>query len=159
MPIIKAKDLKEVREKNCGSIAVWYPVGPENDLLDWMIVKRTKDQDEKWRFQAHKHRDFEEYWFILEGKGTIYIGDEAHPVEKGDLAILPRDVPHWISGDIEFICTTAKHNVYGQSVGNRMQFEATDKPYRDNPEEIPKVGEYFEVDLSVKNYQCLRSKK
>jgi hypothetical protein len=39
-----------------------------------------------------------------------------------------------------------------------MQFEATDKPYRDNPEEMPKVGEYFEVDLSVKNYQCLKNK-
>ena len=26
-------------------------------------------------------------------------------------------------------------------------------------EEMPKVGEYFEVDLSIKNYQCLKDKK
>ena len=58
MAVFKAKDLKEIRERNCGSLVTWYPISPENDLLDWMIVRRTLDQDRKWRFQAHEHMQY-----------------------------------------------------------------------------------------------------
>ena len=126
-------------------------MGPNNDLLDWIVVKRTlKSDEEGWAMQTHSHPDFEEYWFVLEGEGQIICGDETYHVKKHDLVITPRGVPHKAIGDVTFICTTAKHNVYGQTVGTKMQYKAHDKPYRKNPDDAPDVGTYVEMDVAEK---------
>jgi mannose-6-phosphate isomerase-like protein (cupin superfamily) len=124
-----------------------YPVDANNDLLDWLVVKRSFEMEEKWSMQLHSHPDFEEYWFILEGKGQIVCGDETYDVEPGDLVITPRGVPHKALGDITFICCTSKHNVYGQTCGTKMQYIGYDQPYRENPKDAPKVGVYTEKDM------------
>lgn len=147
MPLYKGKDIKEERSPFCGCMIKHFPIGESNDLLDWLIVRRGMDMEEKWSMQEHKHKDFEEYWFVLEGKGQIICGDETYDVESGDLVITPRDVPHKAIGDIVFLCTTAKHNVFGQTIGAKMQYEATSVPYRDNPEMTGKLGEYVERKL------------
>ena len=85
-------------------------MGPNNDLLDWLVVKRSLAMEDKWAMQLHSHPDFEEYWFVTEGKGKIICGDETYEVEPGDLVITPRGVPHKAIGDVTFICCTAKHN-------------------------------------------------
>jgi uncharacterized protein YjlB len=125
-------------------------VGPNNDLLDWLVVKRSMDMEDKWSMQLHSHPDFEEYWFVVKGKGQIICGDETYDVEEGDLVITPRGVPHKALGDITFICCTAKHNVYGQTVGTKMQYMAHDKPHRENPGDAPDVGTYVEMELGEK---------
>jgi uncharacterized protein YjlB len=125
-------------------------VGPNNDLLDWLVVKRSMDMEDKWSMQLHSHPDFEEYWFVVKGKGQIICGDETYDVEEGDLVITPRGVPHKALGDITFICCTAKHNVYGQTVGTKMQYMAHDKPHRENPGDASDVGTYVEMELSEK---------
>lgn len=150
MPLYKGKDIEAKREVSCGCMIKWYPVQPENDLLDWLVVKRTLDMEEKWSMQLHSHPDFEEYWFVIEGKGQIICGDETYDVEVGDLVVTPRGVPHKAIGDITFVCCTAKHNVYGQTLGTKMQYLANDKPYRDNPKDAPDVGTYMENDMSAK---------
>jgi mannose-6-phosphate isomerase-like protein (cupin superfamily) len=127
----------------------WYPVGPNNDLLDWLVVKRSLAMEDKWAMQLHAHPDFEEYWFVIEGKGQIICGDETYDVEPGDLVITPRGVPHKARGDVTFICCTSKHNVYGQTIGTKMQYLAADKPYRENPKDAPEIGTYQESDMSI----------
>jgi uncharacterized cupin superfamily protein len=125
-------------------------VGPNNDLLDWIVVKRTLASEKEWSMQTHSHPDFEEYWFVLEGKGQIICGDETYDVEPGDLVITPRGVPHKAKGDVTFVCCTAKHNVYGYTIGTRMQYKAHDKPYRKNPSDAPDPGTYAEMDVEDK---------
>ena len=147
MPVYKAKDLKAERSPYCGCMTTHYPLKPSNDLLDWLVVRRTLDMEDEWRMIKHKHKDFEEYWFVIEGKGTFYIGDEEFEVEVGDLVITPRGVPHKAKGDITFVCCTAKHNVYGMSTGTRMQYEAVDKPYRKDSKMSAPVGVFAEREL------------
>ena len=147
MPIYKGKDLKAERSPYCGCMTTHYPIKPDNDLLDWLIVERTLDMEEKWSMQKHKHQDFEEYWFVLKGKGQFYIGDEVYDVEPGDLIITPRGVPHKAKGDITFACCMAKHNVYGQTLGVRMPYEAVEKPYREDPRMAAEIGRYMEREM------------
>jgi len=144
MPLIKGKDIPERRDTTCGAMVKIYPVQPENDFLDWILFRRSMADEEKWAMQLHSHPDFEEMWFVIKGKGRIICGDETHEVEEGDLFITPRGAPHKVVGDITLICTTAKHNVYGKTVGPKMQYMAHDEPYRDNPEDLQKAGEYVE---------------
>ena len=145
MPLYKGKDQKEERAYSCGCMIKHYPIGEGNDLLDWMVVRRGMNMEDKWQMQEHRHPDFEEYWFVLEGKGQIICGDEIYDVEPGDMVITPRGVPHRARGDMTFLCTMSKHNVWGQTIGHKLQYEATEAPYRDEPGLMPKVGEYKEL--------------
>ena len=147
MPVFKQKDLKEERDRRCGCRIWKYPIKPENDMLDWILVERTLEEENgEWPMQLHSHPDFEEYWFVLKGKGEVICGDETYQVEPGDLVITPRGVPHKVKGDITLICSTAKHNVYGQTIGPKQQYFAVDKPARDNPE-LPPIGTYIEEPI------------
>jgi uncharacterized cupin superfamily protein len=129
-------------------------------MLDWLVVERTTEADKSgWAMQMHSHPDFEEYWFVIEGKGKIYCGDEIYDVEVGDLVITPRGVPHKAEGDVKFICVTAKHNVYGQTIGPKMQYVAHDSPYRERPEDTPPVGQYNEVDTHPHVEACQKAAK
>ena len=98
-----------------------------------------------WSMQLHSHPDFEEYWFVLEGKGKLICGDETYDVEPGDFVITPRGVPHKALGDVKFICCTSKHNVHGQKT-EKLQYVGHDKPFRENPSDAPDPGEYMEID-------------
>ena len=60
--------------------------------------------------------------------------------------ITPPDVPHKASGDMTFISLTALHNVYGQCIGRKIPHEATEEVYRDNLEDVTKVGQYVEYE-------------
>ena len=152
MPLFKGKDIQERRETSCGCLIKWYPIGEANDLLDFSAVRRTLDMDTdgKWVMQFHSHPDFEEYWFVLKGKGQFFVGDEVYDVEPGDLVITPRGVPHKAKGDITFLCITAKHNVYGQTLGMKIQYLAHAEVYRDNPGDAVEVGKYLEFDVRTR---------
>ena len=147
--LIKGKSVKAQRETHCGCMIQFYPLPKDSDLLDWLVVHRTMDMEEKWSMQAHKHKDFQEYWFVIEGKGQMIDGDKVYDVEAGDLCIMTRGVCHKALGDMTWICCTALHNVYGQTIGRKMQYVACDEPYRDNPADRAKVGEYLELDVAM----------
>ena len=150
MPIIKGKDLPENRAK-CGCIVkrYQYHMNPDNDLLYWVVAKRTLDAEEKFSMQFHSHPNFEEYWFIIEGKGQVVIGDETYDVEPGDLVITPRGVPHKIIGDTTFVCCSTRCNSKG-IYKDKMEYVAHDEPYRDEPDRaaMPKKGQLIEIDVS-----------
>ena len=42
----------------------------------------------------HLHADANEIQYILEGKGTIWLGDKEVAVKPGDLVIIPKGTPH-----------------------------------------------------------------
>jgi mannose-6-phosphate isomerase-like protein (cupin superfamily) len=150
MPVYKGKDVPEKRDMVCGALVKIYPVQPENDFLDWIVFRRTMADEEKWSMQLHSHPDFEEMWYVIKGQGKIICGDETYEVEEGDLVITPRGAPHKVIGDMTLICTTAKHNVYGQTIGHKMQYVANDEPYRDKPEEMIKEGQCQIRDMTSK---------
>lgn len=145
--VIKGKDYDFAREAHCGCLVKGFPLPEDSDLLDWLIVHRTQDMEDKWSMQLHKHKDFQEYWFVIEGKGKFYIGDDVFDVEAGDLAVMPRDVPHKAEGNITFVCTMALHNVHGKTIGRKMQYEGCDEPNRDDPKMRAPLGEYLEKKM------------
>ena len=42
----------------------------------------------------HLHANANEIQYILEGKGTIWLGDKEVAVKPGDLVVIPRGTPH-----------------------------------------------------------------
>src|SRR3954449_10220847 len=42
----------------------------------------------------HLHANANEIQYILEGKGTIWLGDKEVAVKQGDLVIIPKGTPH-----------------------------------------------------------------
>lgn len=57
------------------------------------------------RFDRHFH-DFDEFWFVRTGTGTIRIGSVVHQVEPGDIVFTKSSTPHDITavtgnGDLE----------------------------------------------------------
>jgi mannose-6-phosphate isomerase-like protein (cupin superfamily) len=60
---------------------------------------------------AHHHPQTEEIYFILEGEGRMYLGDEARDVGPGDAIAIPPGMVHWISntGDtpLRLLCCCA----------------------------------------------------
>jgi len=42
----------------------------------------------------HLHNHANEIQYILDGKGTIWLGDKEVPVKAGDLVIIPKGTPH-----------------------------------------------------------------
>jgi mannose-6-phosphate isomerase-like protein (cupin superfamily) len=119
MTLIKGKDIKAKRERNAGAMVKRYPIQPINDMLSWEVVKRNSAEDGEWMTQLHSHPDFEEYWFVISGKGQMVCGDELYDVEPGDLVITPPSVPYKVLGDIEWIACSFKHNVYGHTACGR----------------------------------------
>lgn len=61
--------------------------------------------------QRHYHRDSEEFYFLLEGGGTMEIDGETHPVGPGDAVLIPAGTWHQITageeGTLRFLCCCA----------------------------------------------------
>nr|WP_237535573.1 cupin domain-containing protein [Streptomyces sp. SID3343] len=45
------------------------------------------------RFDRHFH-DFDEFWFVAAGTGTIHVGDAVHQIQPGDIIHTPTGVDH-----------------------------------------------------------------
>ncbi len=72
--------------------------------------------------EHHKHHYEEECVYVLSGKGTLVIEDEAYEVEKGDFIGFPRNMAaHSISndGDETLVCLV---------MGQRLQQDVSDYP-------------------------------
>jgi len=44
----------------------------------------------------HIHKKMEEIYFVLQGKGEIFIGDESEIIKKGDLVAIPKNKFHYV---------------------------------------------------------------
>lgn len=52
----------------------------------------------------HVHDDVEQIYLILEGKGTVWVGDEKAKVRRGDAIFLPEKVSHGFRNDSDKPC-------------------------------------------------------
>ena len=51
--------------------------------------------------QAHWHNETHEFYYVLEGEGTLHIDDEPVPIAKGDCVWIKPGAVHRAEGDIE----------------------------------------------------------
>lgn len=52
-------------------------------------------------YEAHSHRDHEEVYYIISGKGSIKIGKEAAEFRDGDIIYIAKNMKHSITNDGE----------------------------------------------------------
>ena len=43
---------------------------------------------------THYHEEYDEVYYVLEGRGTLNIGGEIYSLRPGAVAVIPRGVPH-----------------------------------------------------------------
>ena len=50
---------------------------------------------------GHYHTKEEEHLYVLEGTGTLHLGDETYPLVKGNYTNFPagQEVPHYVSNE------------------------------------------------------------
>lgn len=61
------------------------------------------------RTRRHRHRDSEEFYFLLEGRGTMEIDGETHGIGPGDAILIPAGAWHQIAAEeaLRFLCCCA----------------------------------------------------
>lgn len=54
----------------------------------------------------HRHPDFDEIYYCLEGEGTLFINGRAHPFAPGAFYLLPRGTAHYLlaASDLRLLC-------------------------------------------------------
>ena len=50
MPLIKGKDIPEIRDTTCGAMVKIYPIQPDNDFLDWILFRRSMKKNGQCSF-------------------------------------------------------------------------------------------------------------
>jgi len=67
----------------------------------------------------HRHGETEEIYYIVEGKGTMTLGDETFPVSDGDTICIAPGTPHCISnagtGALRILCACAPAYDHGDT--------------------------------------------
>ncbi len=57
----------------------------------------------------HRHKQTEEFYYILEGEGEMVLGDKKFTVTVGDTICIKPNTPHQITGlgdkDLRFLCS------------------------------------------------------
>ncbi|WP_089723894.1 cupin domain-containing protein [Candidatus Thiosymbion oneisti] len=82
MKIISLDQTKEERG-HCGIIRKMEPEGP-SEIIHLRVEKAEK----------HYHKIATEYYYILSGKGKIFLNEEIYPIQKGDLVKIDPGVHH-----------------------------------------------------------------
>lgn len=79
-----------------------YDLGGREFTTKHFVVRETKPDNP---FGPHKHNQ-SELWFILEGKGKVFLDGIEYEVEENDLIILDPWVEHGLSttGQVTWIC-------------------------------------------------------
>ena len=149
MPLLKGKSIEPGWFNMIGSMISNYPIESTNDIQLFSRVEHRSEHDKDWEWQKHSHPDFEEYTYIVNGQGQAIVGNEVYELEKGDLLITPRGIPHKFLGDLDMLFFHCKCNVYGKSCHGKHPVVAHEKPYRQNKEDsenLLEIGKYVEID-------------
>ena len=63
----------------------------------------------------HEH-DWQHINYIIEGRGTLMIGDDTRPISRGDFAVVPSNTRHQFRNesdqDLVFICIVPQRGAY-----------------------------------------------
>ena len=64
-----------------------------SDAAGWYVVQARGPES------PHRHRTHDLTVVVLRGTGTLTRGDAVLRLRPGDVALIPRDVPHWFAPD------------------------------------------------------------
>lgn len=74
--------------------------------MEIILKQDGKPQVEYLKFHSegrtHKHLEFESF-FVLKGKGQVFVGEKVIDVQEGSLIVIPPQTSHWMkpsSGNI-----------------------------------------------------------
>lgn len=85
MKVINRNKVKSI-EDVCGTIKELYSSTDLSLSIATITGKST----------PHMHKKMEEIYFILKGKGEIFIGDESAIIKEGDLIAIPKNKFHYV---------------------------------------------------------------
>ncbi len=73
----------------------------------------------------HLHRQEDEMFVLLSGRGLFHVGDQVHEVGEGGAVFLPRDVPHayrFLSDEADFLtlCTPSGIEGFFRAAGHDL---------------------------------------
>ncbi len=154
--VLKLTDAVERYVNITGCRQHFYPVADDNDIGLITYVEKRADTDDDRRWQSHSHPDIEEYIFVIKGEGRVVFGEgdetfeeESYDLAAGDFVITPRGVPHTFYGEFDGLWWHGKHNVWGQTLGNKHPSRVYNRPSRPTKEEqddLPEVGDTYYMD-------------
>jgi len=47
----------------------------------------------------HRHDDMEQVYYVVEGRGTLTVNGEQHPIQPGDAVLIPASAPHTVTAE------------------------------------------------------------
>jgi mannose-6-phosphate isomerase-like protein (cupin superfamily) len=112
-------------DKETGVTDIWWPFGP---AVGRYSIKTTAEQTDGRLLQLlaqdsrgaappmHIHHDADETFYVIDGKLTIFVGDERVEAGPGDFVLGPKGVPHAFlvrSERAEFLVTFAPAGTEG----------------------------------------------
>jgi quercetin dioxygenase-like cupin family protein len=101
-------DMKGVRETTKSDV-IGIPEGWETHTLRVFRIAPGG-------FTPHHTHDWEHVNFVIKGKGTLTIGDDAHNLSENDFALVPPNTMHQFKNpydkDFEFICIVPIRGAY-----------------------------------------------
>jgi quercetin dioxygenase-like cupin family protein len=111
--------------KDAGVADLWWPYGPAAGRY---TIKSATDQTEGRMIQIliregrgaatplHVHREADESFYVIDGRITVFVGDERIDAGPGDYVFAPMDIPHAFvvtSERAEFLVSCAGAGVQG----------------------------------------------
>jgi len=104
-------------------------------LIDRKDANRTEVTCVTWRDGQREamveHKDKEQTFFVLDGKGKITVGDETEMVGKGEIVFVSRNTPHSfeaVDGDLTCLCMSGlSENVEDESFEKMYERVSTDR--------------------------------
>ena len=85
MKVININKVKSI-EDVCGTIKELYSSRNLSLSIATITGKST----------PHMHKKMEKIYFVLKGKGKIFIGEESATIKKGDLVAIPKNKFHYV---------------------------------------------------------------
>ena len=67
------------------------------DRLSFHVVDISEDA------KAHYHKRLTEYYYVLGGSGDIEMNGVRHPIQEGDLVVIPPNVRHRAIGKLRIL--------------------------------------------------------
>lgn len=149
--IIRSADTVPVYDNAIGCRKWCYPLSEVNDMAYFCYIEKKKETDESrpWAWQSHPNVNL--YFYVLEGEGTLYLGEHGFAKEEFDfraeeLVIVPRDIPYRMEGEWTAVCFHVKTGVYGAVAGNTRfphpvrAYEKPDRPTQEEREALHEAG-------------------
>ena len=122
--IIRSGDTVPIYINETACMQWFYPLSEVNDLGIFTYIEKKVETDSKNPWKLQYHPEINLYYYILEGSGKVYLGDESknwktesYDFSEQELVIIPREVPYYMTGEWKAICFHARTSVYGTTAG------------------------------------------